>query len=415
MHKVERSIKGFVTGHSNLFEALSLRYFGPIDGHDLSSLVRIFKDIKDIPGPKLLHCLTVKGKGFAEAEKNQTKWHAPGTFDKLTGKINAPAQTGPKPPKYQDVFGRTLLELAEKNDKIIGITPAMPSGSSLNIMMQAMPRRCYDVGIAEQHAVTLSAGLACEGLIPFCNIYSTFMQRAYDQVIHDVCIQNLAVNFCLDRAGLVGEDGATHHGAYDLAYLRCLPNTILAAPMDEIELRHLLYTAQLNRKALAFFIRYPRGQGQHIEWRKPMKKIPIGTGRQLRKGKDLAFVCIGPLGHVALKVADMLTKKDIQAAVYDFRFVKPIDTRLLKEVLALNVPIITIEDGCTTGGFGSAILEHITTLQNHCPPIKRLGIPDKVIEHGKPDALHTICQYDSTHILKYATDIVQEHSYGHSL
>ena len=267
VHKVEHSIKGFVTGSSNLFEALNLRYFGPVDGHNLEHLISTFKDLRSISGPKLLHCLTVKGKGFPLAEKEQTKWHAPGLFDKITGEIYKKKSNGPQPPKYQDVFGHTLVELAEQNDRIIGITPAMPSGSSMNIMMKSMPDRAFDVGIAEQHAVTFSAGLATQGLLPFCNIYSSFMQRAYDQVVHDVCIQDLVVNFCLDRAGLAGADGATHHGAYDLAYLRCLPNVILAAPMDEIELRHMMYTAQLPREGGAFFIRYPRGQGVCPVWK----------------------------------------------------------------------------------------------------------------------------------------------------
>ena len=284
---VENGIKSALLKQSNLFESLNLRYFGPIDGHDVNHLVSVLKDLKSIPGPKILHCVTVKGKGFAEAEKNQTKWHAPGTFDKVTGKINKKVYDNPQPPKYQQVFGHTLVELAEKNDKIMGITPAMPSGSSMNIMMEAMPDRALDVGIAEQHAVTFSAGLATQGIIPFCNVYSTFMQRAYDQVIHDVCIQNLPVNFCLDRAGFAGADGPTHHGAYDLAYMRSIPNMIVAAPMNEAELRNLMFTAQLPRKHTAFTIRYPRGQGVMPEWRTPMKEVEIGTGRVILEGEDL--------------------------------------------------------------------------------------------------------------------------------
>lgn len=401
VHKVEHSIKGFVTGSSNLFEALNLRYFGPVDGHNLSQLLDILDDIKDIPGPKLLHCLTVKGKGFPLAEKDQTKWHAPGLFDKITGEINKKIPKNLPPPKYQDVFGHTLVELAEKNSKIMGITPAMPSGSSMNIMMKAMPDRAFDVGIAEQHAVTLSAGLATQGLVPFCNIYSTFIQRAYDQVIHDVCVQNLPVNFCLDRAGIAGADGGTHHGAYDLAYLRCVPNIILAAPMDEIELRNLMYTAQLPRKQQAFFIRYPRGQGVHTDWQKPMQAISIGQGRCLQEGQDIALLSIGHIGNYVQKACMQLAEQGVSAAHYDLRFVKPLDGRLLQEVFEQHSLMLTIEDGCRMGGFGSAILEYMAD-HGYSAQIERLGIPDQIIEHGTQDELYEYCQYGTVAILEKA-------------
>ena len=406
VHKIEHSIKGFVTGSSNFFESLNLRYFGPVDGHDLQQLLHVLQDIKDIPGPKLLHCLTVKGKGFPLAEKDQTKWHAPGVFDKITGKIHKKTHSRPQPPKYQDVFGHTIVELAEKNEKIIGVTPAMPSGSSLNIMMEVMPHRAFDVGIAEQHAVTFSAGLATQALLPFCNIYSSFMQRAYDQIIHDVCIQDLVVNFFLDRAGLAGADGATHHGAYDLSYLRCLPNVILAAPMDEIELRHLMYTSQLPRKGKAFFIRYPRGQGVHPEWRKSMQEIPIGKGRCLRKGKDIALLSIGHIGNTVQLACRSLEEAGISAAHYDLRFVKPLDEELLHEIFQQHSHILTVEDGCVVGGFGTAVLEFMAD-QGYSAQVQRLGIPDKVIEQGTQEELYTLCGYDSSAIKKQATALLQ--------
>src|SRR6187402_3055133 len=331
--KIENGIKSTLLSQSNLFEALNLRYFGPVDGHDVDHMVSVLRDLKDIKGPKILHCVTVKGKGYGPAEKgNKTTWHSPGLFDKITGEIYKKTYEKPQPPKYQDVFGHTLVELAKANDKIMGITPAMPSGSSMNIMMKEMPDRAIDVGIAEQHAVTFSAGLATQGLIPFCNIYSSFMQRAYDQVIHDVCIQNLPVNFCLDRAGFAGADGPTHHGAYDIAYFRCLPNMIVAAPMNEQELRNLMYTASIPRKEKAFSIRYPRGQGVMPEWRTPMEEIKIGTGRKLRSGDDLAILTIGHIGNYATEVCDRLEKQNIQVAHYDLRFVKPLDEEMLHEI-----------------------------------------------------------------------------------
>lgn len=386
--KVEGGIKSILLSHSNLFESLNLRYFGPVDGHDVSHMVHVLKDLKDIKGPKLLHVMTKKGKGYDPAEfGNQTTWHAPGKFDKITGEIYKKAHETPQPPKYQDVFGHTLVELAKVNDKIVGITPAMPSGSSMNIMMKEMPNRAYDVGIAEQHAVTFSAGLATQGLIPYCNIYSTFMQRGYDQVIHDVCIQDLPVNFCLDRAGFAGADGPTHHGAYDIAYMRCIPNMIIAAPMNEEELRNLMFTAQMPRNGAAFTIRYPRGNGVTSEWRTPMKEIKIGKGRKIKDGSDIAILSVGHIGNYAVEACEILEKKGINAAHYDLRFVKPLDVALLKKVFTKFDKIITIEDGCIMGGFGSAVLECMADMDFNCT-VKRLGIPDKIIEHGSQEELH---------------------------
>lgn len=381
--KVDTAIKSALLSQSNLFEALNLRYFGPVDGHDVDHLVAVLNDLKGIKGPKILHCVTVKGKGFAPAETgNKTTWHSPGTFDKITGEIHKKVYEKPQPPKYQDVFGHTLVELAQSNDKIMGITPAMPSGSSLNIMMKAMPDRAFDVGIAEQHAVTFSAGLATQGLIPFCNIYSSFMQRAYDQVIHDVCIQNLPVNFCLDRAGFAGSDGPTHHGAYDIAYFRCLPNMIVSAPMNETELRNLMFTAQLPRSGKAFSIRYPRGQGVMENWKTPFEKIEVGTGRRLRDGEDVAILTIGHIGNYAADVCDKFETQGIRIAHFDMRFVKPLDEKMLHEIFSNFKRIVTVEDGCVQGGFGSAILEFMAD-HNYHAQVKRLGIPDAVVEHGE--------------------------------
>ncbi|GAA5035710.1 1-deoxy-D-xylulose-5-phosphate synthase [Marivirga lumbricoides] len=399
--KLENSIKSFLLKQSNLFESLNLRYFGPVDGHDVNHLVHVLNDLKNIPGPKVLHCVTTKGKGFAPAEKDQTKWHAPGKFDKITGEIQKKPDLTPQAPKYQDVFGHTLVELAEKNDKIVGITPAMPSGSSLNIMMKKMPERAFDVGIAEQHAVTFSAGLATQGLIPFCNIYSTFMQRGYDQVIHDVCIQDLPVNFCLDRAGFAGADGPTHHGNYDIAYMRCIPNMVVASPMNEAELRNLLYTAQLPREGKAISIRYPRGKGVMPEWQTPMEAVEIGSGRKLKKGKDLAILSIGHIGNYAMEAAEKLEKEGVSAAVYDMRFVKPLDEKLLHEVFSEHKKVITVEDGCLMGGFGSAILEFMAE-NDYSSKVKRLGIPDRIVEHGEQYELHAECQFDTEGIFKNA-------------
>jgi 1-deoxy-D-xylulose-5-phosphate synthase len=392
--KVENGIKSTLLSQSNLFESLNLRYFGPVDGHDVDHMVAVLKDLKDIKGPKILHCITTKGKGYGPAEKgNATTWHAPGTFDKITGEIHKKIYDVPQAPKYQDVFGHTMVELAKANDKIIGITPAMPSGSSLNIMMKEMPTRAFDVGIAEQHAVTFSAGLATQGLIPFCNIYSSFMQRAYDQVVHDVCIQNLPVNFCLDRAGFAGADGPTHHGAYDIAYFRCLPNMILASPMNEEELRNLMYTAQLPRTEGAFSIRYPRGQGVMPNWRTPFEEIEIGTGRKIREGEDLAILTIGHIGNYAVEVCEKLEKQGINIAHYDLRFAKPLDEKLLHEVFSAFKKVVTIEDGCVQGGVGSAVLEFMID-NNYNSEVKRLGIPDRIVEHGEQMELHHECGFD---------------------
>jgi 1-deoxy-D-xylulose-5-phosphate synthase len=396
--KIEKSIKGTLLKQSNLFEALNFRYFGPVDGHDVKRLASIIKDLKDIPGPKLLHCVTVKGKGFALAEKDQTKWHAPGLFDKITGEIKKSVNDKPQAPKYQDVFGHTLVELAESNPKIVGITPAMPSGCSLNIMMKAMPDRAFDVGIAEQHAVTFSAGLATQGLVPFCNIYSSFMQRAYDQVIHDVAIQNLNVVFCLDRAGLAGADGATHHGAYDIAYMRCIPNMVVAAPMNEEELRNLMYTAQQENMG-PFTIRYPRGNGVMPDWKRPLKAIPVGQGRKISDGEDVAILSIGHVGNFAVEACQELSTEGINPAHYDLRFVKPLDATLLHEVFTRYKNVVTLEDGCLQGGMGSAVLEFMAE-HNYQAHVVRLGIPDEFIEHGEQPELWEMCGYDKATLIE---------------
>lgn len=405
--KIENGIKSTVLSQSNLFESLNLRYFGPVDGHDVNHLVSILNDMKSIKGPKILHCVTVKGKGYAPAESgNATTWHAPGTFDKITGEIHKKVYDKPQAPKYQDVFGHTLVELAKQNDKIVGITPAMPSGSSMNIMMKEMPDRAFDVGIAEQHAVTFSAGLATQGIIPFCNIYSSFMQRAYDQVVHDVCIQNLPVNFCLDRAGFAGADGPTHHGAYDIAYFRCVPNMIVSAPMNEQELRNLMYTASLPRTKTAFSIRYPRGQGVMPNWRTPFEEIEIGTGRVIREGEELAVLSIGHIGNYAVEVCERLEKKGISIGHYDMRFVKPLDEKLLHKIFTSYKKIITVEDGCIQGGFGSAVLEFMAD-HNYQAEVRRLGIPDRVVEHGEQSELHHECGFDTEHIEKAVHEMLE--------
>lgn len=405
--KVETGIKSTLLSQSNFFESLNLRYFGPVDGHDVDHLVTILNDLKNIKGPKILHCVTVKGKGYGPAEKgNATTWHAPGTFDKISGEIHKKVHDTPQAPKYQDVFGHTLVELARANEKIVGITPAMPSGSSMNIMMKEMPDRAFDVGIAEQHAVTFSAGLATQGLIPFCNIYSSFMQRAFDQVVHDVCIQDLPVNFCLDRAGFAGADGPTHHGAYDIAYFRCLPNMIISAPMNEAELRNLMYTAQLPRKGSAFSIRYPRGQGVMPQWRTPMEEIKIGTGRKIREGEEVAILSIGHIGNYAVEVTEKLAKRGIEVAHYDMRFVKPIDEEMLHEVFARYRKVITLEDGCLPGGFGSAVLEFMAD-NNYSAEVKRLGISDRVVEHGEQIELHRECGFDPEGIERTVVELLE--------
>lgn len=390
--KVEGAVKSALLKQSNLFESLNLRYFGPVDGHDVNHLAEILKDLKDIPGPKILHCITVKGKGYQPAEMgNKTTWHAPGTFDKVSGEIFKKTHSTPQAPKYQDVFGRTLVELAEMDKRIMGVTPAMPSGSSMNIMMEAMPDRAFDVGIAEQHAVTFSAGLATQGLIPFCNIYSTFMQRAYDQVIHDVCLQNLPVVLCLDRAGFAGADGPTHHGAYDLAFFRCVPNLVVSAPMNEEELRNLMYSATLHEGP--YSIRYPRGSGVMPEWKTAFREIPAGQGRIVKEGEDVAILSIGHIGNYAVEACNTLAKEGLNPAHYDMRFVKPLDEELLHEIFGKFKKVITIEDGCVMGGFGSAVLEWISD-NGYQAQVKRLGIPDVVIEHGEQMELHHECGFD---------------------
>lgn len=391
--KLEDGLKATMSRPGMLFEALQFRYFGPVDGHDVNHLVRILKDLSHIPGPKILHCVTVKGKGFEPAEKDQTLWHAPSfNFDKITGKAFEKPKEAPKPPRYQDVFGHTIVELAKENPKIMGITPAMPSGSSMNIMLKEMPDRAFDVGIAEQHAVTFSAGLATQGLIPFCNIYSSFMQRAYDQVVHDVALQNLNVVFCLDRAGLAGADGPTHHGAFDIAYMRCLPNMTLAAPMNEQELRNLMYTASQDNMG-PFTIRYPRGNGVMIDWKTPMEFVKPGTGRKLREGDSIAVLTVGPIGNYAVKALDALDIEGIKVAHYDLRYIKPLDENLLHEVFQRYKRIVTVEDASIQGGMGSAVLEFMAD-HGYSAQVKRLGIPDAWIEHGTQDELYTECGYD---------------------
>jgi 1-deoxy-D-xylulose-5-phosphate synthase len=387
--KVSHALKSTLLNQSNLFESLNFRYFGPVDGHDVEGLVKVLEDLKDIPGPKILHCLTKKGAGYKFSEEgNPTKWHAPGVFNKDTGEIVKVVPIGPEAPKYQDVFGHTIVELAERNQKIMGITPAMPSGCSLNIMMKAMPDRAFDVGIAEQHAVTFSAGLATQGLVPFCNIYSSFMQRAFDQVLHDVALQNLNVVFCLDRGGLVGADGATHHGAYDLAYMRCIPNMVVSAPMNEQELRNLMYTAQLENKG-PFTIRYPRGNGVMTDWKTPLEEIPVGKGRKVSAGEGVAILTIGHPGNFAQEAIKTLTKVGITPAHYDLRFVKPLDEMLLHEVFTKFDKVITVEDGCLMGGLAD---------RGYKAEVVRLGIPDDYIHHGTQEELWAACGFDATSI-----------------
>jgi 1-deoxy-D-xylulose-5-phosphate synthase len=405
--KLEASIKGMLSKSSNLFEALNLRYFGPIDGHNITKLTDTLKDLRGIPGPKILHIHTVKGKGYALAEKDQTKWHAPGLFDKITGEIYKKKYDLPQPPKYQDVFGHTIIELAEQNDKIFGITPAMPSGSSLKFMMEKMPDRAFDVGICEQHAVTLSAGMATQGMKVFCNIYSSFMQRAFDQVVHDVAIQKLPVIFCLDRAGLVGEDGPTHHGAYDIPYFRCIPNMVISAPMNESELRNLMYTAQLETTNLPFVIRYPRGEGVMPDWKKPMTEIEIGKGRKLRDGKNIAILSFGHPGNFAAAAIRDLKTDGITPAHYDMRFAKPLDKVLLHEALTKYDKIITVEDGTVVGGFGGAVTEFMIQ-HGYKNELKVLGIPDRIVEHGTLKELHHECGYDAQAIADAVREMMRE-------
>ncbi|MFA6768561.1 MAG: 1-deoxy-D-xylulose-5-phosphate synthase [Parabacteroides sp.] len=395
--RFSNSLKSVAAQQQNMFEGLNIRYFGPFDGHDVKNLVRILNDIKNMRGPKMLHLHTIKGKGFAPAEHHATEWHAPGLFNPETGERIIPNTEG-MPPLFQDVFGNTLLELAEQNPKIVGVTPAMPTGCSMNILMKAMPDRAFDVGIAEGHAVTFSAGMAKGGLIPFCNIYSSFMQRAYDNEIHDVAIGKLQVVLCLDRAGLVGPDGPTHHGVFDLAYLRPIPNLTISSPMDEQELRRLMYTAQLPNKG-PFVIRYPRGRGSQPEWQCPFEEIPIGKGRKLKDGTDIAVITIGPIGVSAAKAITQTEKETGKSiAHYDLRFLKPLDKDLLNEIGMHFKNIVTIEDGILKGGMGSTILEFMSD-HNYYPHIKRIGVPDHFIEHGTVPELYKLCGMDEDSIV----------------
>jgi 1-deoxy-D-xylulose-5-phosphate synthase len=396
--RLTNALKSAISHQQNVFEGMDIRYFGPFDGHNIGELVRILRQLKDMKGPKLLHLHTQKGHGYAPAENDVTTWHAPGKFDPETGERIVKDTEG-MPPRFQDVFGETLLELARQNSKIVGVTPAMPTGCSMNIMMKAMPERTFDVGIAEGHAITFSGGMAKDGLQPFCNIYSAFAQRAYDNIIHDVAILRLNVVICLDRAGLVGEDGPTHHGAFDLAALRIVPNLTIASPMDECELRRLMYTAQLPDKG-PFVIRYPRGNGSIVDWRCPLEEIPVGTGRKLRDGSDVAVITIGPIGVDAAAAISQLRGADGQPASiahYDLRFLKPLDEQLLDEIGRRFSKIVTIEDGVRNGGMGSAVMEWMND-HGYQPCIKRLGLPDQFVEHGKVSELHAIVGIDQESI-----------------
>ena len=397
--RFNNALKSALAGQQNIFEGLNIRYFGPYDGHNVKELVRILRQVKDMRGPKLLHLHTVKGKGYKPAERNASVWHAPGRFDAETGERIKEDTTG-IPPKFQDVFGHTLLELAEQNPRIVGVTPAMPTGCSMNIMMQAMPERTFDVGIAEGHAVTFSAGMAKDGMLPFCNIYSAFAQRAYDNIIHDVAILGLPVVLCLDRAGLVGEDGATHHGAFDMAALRPVPGLTIASPMDEHELRHLMFTAQQPGGG-PFVIRYPRGRGVKVEWQCPMRKVPIGRGRKLSEGTDVAVLSIGPVGNtVQQAIADLAAEgSTLSIAHYDMRFLKPLDEDILKEVGERFQRIITVEDGVRNGGMGSAVLEWMSD-HGYQPHLTRLGLPDEFVEQGTVAQLHHLVGIDKEGIIR---------------
>lgn len=399
------SLKALLTNQHNLFEGLNIRYLGPVDGHNVENLIKVLRDIKDMSGPKLLHVCTVKGKGFAPAELDATQWHAPGFFNKTTGERFQNDNGNEMPIKFQDVFGHTLVELAEKNNKIVGVTPAMPTGCSMNLMMERFPDRSFDVGIAEGHAVTFSAGMAKQGFIPFCNIYSSFAQRSYDNIIHDVAIQKLPVVICLDRAGLVGEDGPTHHGVFDIASLRCIPNLIISSPIDEHELRNLMYTAQANPTG-PFVIRYPRGLGFSTNWKNEMIQLPVGKGTCMTEGNDLAFLCIGPIGKTVIEVANRLVNKNISIAVYNMRFVKPLDEELLHMIGKKFRKVITIENGVLTGGFGSSVLEFFSE-NGYEVRLKRMGIPDQFIEHGSIAELHHLCGIDAEGIEKNIYSILE--------
>ena len=401
--RLTNAVKSAIAQQQNIFEGMNIRYFGPFDGHDVKELVRILKQLKDMKGPKLLHLHTKKGHGYAPAENYQPVWHAPGKFDPDTGEL-IQGDTKDMPPKYQDVFGETLLELARDNEKIVGVTPAMPTGCSMNIPMKELPDRMFDVGIAEGHAVTFSAGMAKDGLIPFCNIYSAFAQRAYDNIIHDVAILKLPVVLCFDRAGLVGEDGPTHHGAFDMAALRCVPNLTIASPMNEHELRRMMYTAQLDGKG-PFVIRYPRGRGVLVDWRCPLEEIEVGTSRKLRDGDDVAVLTIGPIGNDVASVIDGINDRSV--AHYDMRFLKPIDTGILREVGKKYSRIITIENGTVTGGLGTAVMEYMAD-NGYTPIIRRLGLPDRFIEHGSTPQLLHLCHIDEDAVISTLDELTSE-------
>ena len=392
--RLNNAIKSAISRQQNIFEGMNIRYFGPFDGHNVTEIVRILRQLKDMKGPKLLHLHTTKGKGYKPAEQSQTEWHAPGRFNAETGE-RIVKDYSEEPPRYQDVFGDTLVELALQNPKIVGVTPAMPTGCSMNKLMKAMPDRAFDVGIAEGHAVTFSGGMAKEGLQPFCNIYSSFAQRAYDNIIHDLAILNLPVVLCLDRAGLVGEDGPTHHGVFDLAALRPIPNLTIAAPMDEKELRRLMYTAQLPDKGM-FVIRYPRGRGVNKDWKCPLEEIKVGTGRKLKDGDQVAILTVGPIGNDAQKAIEALPQQD-KVAHYDMRFIKPLDDQLLDEIGKKFKKVITIEDGVRNGGFGSAVLEWFND-HGYAPSVQRMGLPDEFVTHGSVDELRRIVGLDASHI-----------------
>lgn len=401
--RFNNSLKSLISKQQNIFEGLNIRYFGPYDGHDIERIIRVFNDIKDMEGPKLLHLRTIKGKGFTPAEEDPCTWHAPGKFDPETGDLVKSGNDGLM--KYQDVFGKTLVELAKKNDKITGITAAMPTGCSMCFMQKEFPKRTFDVGISEEHAVTFSGGLAKDGMMPFCCIYSSFLQRGFDEIIHDVAIQNLPVTFCLDRAGIVGEDGATHHGVFDLSYLRLIPNMIVASPMDEHYLRNLMYTAQLRDKS-PFAIRYPRGKGVLKEWHNEMQQIPVGKGRKVVDGEDIAVITIGPIGNEALKAIEKVAEKGIKAALFDMIFLKPLDCDLLESICNKYDKIITVEDGTLIGGLGTAVTEWIND-NGYKVKITRLGIPDKFIKQGTVQQLYSICGIDADSISKSITKMVK--------
>lgn len=400
--RFNNSLKSIIANQQNIFEGLNIRYFGPINGHDIKNIIKVLNDIKDMKGPKILHLHTIKGKGYEPAEKEATIWHAPGLFDKETGK-RITTNSKDVPPLYQEVFGKTLLELAKMNDKIIGVTPAMPSGCSMNIMMKEMPDRVFDVGIAEGHAVTFSGGMAKEGLMPFCNIYSSFAQRAYDNIIHDIAIANLNAVICLDRAGLVGEDGPTHHGAFDMAYLRCIPNLTIASPYDASQLRNLMYTAQLPDKG-PFVIRYPRGRGHQTDWMHEFEEIPVGKGRMIKDGTELAVITIGPVGHVVEEALQQ--DKDGKVALFDLRFLKPLDEEMLHGIASRFKKIITVEDGVIKGGMGSAILEFMSDNNYHDIEIKRMGLPDSFVEHGSAKELYHQCHIDKEAIIQSIKEFI---------